>query len=257
MLLGFDDRGHGPSVVLLHGFPLDRSIWDGLLGPLAVAHRLIVPDLRGHGRSPATPGPYPMEDLADDVLETLEAESVPPPYVLVGHSMGGYVALAFAEAHPDRLRALILLSSRASADTPEAAERRLASAETLDREGTTDSLLGMVDTMLATDNRRARPELVEQVGALIRGTPAVGAAGALRGMSARPDRHDVLRALDVPLLVVAGNDDAIVPPEESAAMADAAPDGRLATIPGAGHLAPLEVPGATAGVLLSFLGGLR
>ena len=256
MLLAFDDHGHGPVVVLLHGFPLDRSIWDGLIGPLSAAHRVIAPDLRGHGRSPATPGPYSMEDLADDVLETLEAEGVPPPYVLVGHSMGGYVALAFAEAHPDRLRALVLLSSRALADMPEAARRRLETAEALDREGTTEPLLGMVDAMLAADNRRSRPELVEHVGGLIRGTSAVGAAGALRGMASRPDRHDVLQALEVPLLVIAGADDAIVPAEESSAMADAAPGGRLQSIDGAGHLAPIEAPDATAGVLLSFLGDL-
>ncbi|WP_152051928.1 alpha/beta fold hydrolase [Tautonia marina] len=253
MRLSFDEQGTGPVVVLLHGFPLDRTMWSSQLGMLSNHHRVIAPDLRGHGQSPTPPGPYRMEDMAADVIETLDAARVEPPYVVGGLSMGGYVALAMAERYPDRLRGLILLNTRAGADSPEAAANREAKATALEQEGSTESLAAMVELLIPETTRNSRPELVDQVVAMIRQTSPIGAAGALRGMAMRPDRLDVLRRLAVPLRVIAGADDAIVPEAEAQVMAEATPQGDLIVIPGAGHLTPLETPGATNTAIRSFL----
>ncbi|WP_169973826.1 alpha/beta fold hydrolase [Tautonia rosea] len=253
MRLTFDEHGTGPAVVLLHGFPLDRSMWSSQLGMLSNHHRVIAPDLRGHGQSPTPSGPYPMEDLAADVIETLDTVGVEPPYVVGGLSMGGYVALAMADRYPDRLRGLILLNTRAGADSTEAAANREVRAAAIEREGSTESLTAMVDLLIPETSRQARPELVEHVAAMIRQTSPIGAAGVLRGMALRPDRLDVLRTLAVPVLVIAGSEDAIVPEEDAQAMAEAAPLGELIMIPGAGHLTPMETPGATDAAIRSFL----
>ncbi|RUL89769.1 alpha/beta fold hydrolase [Tautonia sociabilis] len=256
MRLAIEQQGSGPAVVLLHGFPLDRTMWANQLGALSDRHRVVAPDLRGHGQSPSPPGPYPMEDLAADVVETLDALGVEPPYVVGGLSMGGYVALALADRFPDRLLGLMLLNTRAGADSPEVARNREATAQAIEREGSTSPLSGMVDKLFAPAHRRSRPDLVDQVAEVIRRTPPEGAAGALRGMAMRPDRLGVIRSLRVPVLVIAGAEDAIVPEAESRAMADAAADGELIVIPGAGHLSPMEAPGETAAAVQSFLARL-
>lgn len=256
MRLACDEQGEGPPLVLLHGFPLDRTMWSAQLGMLSNQHRVIVPDLRGHGQSPAPDGPYPMDDLAADVIETLDALKVQPPFVVGGLSMGGYVALAMAERFADRLLGLILLNTRAGPDSPEAASAREEKAATVERDGSTESLTGMVEVLFAETTRQSRPELVEQVLAMIRQTPPAGAAGALRGMASRPDRLGVLRSIEVPVLVIAGEEDAIVPESESRAMAEAASAGELMVVPGVGHLTPMEDPGATDAAIRSFLGRL-
>jgi pimeloyl-ACP methyl ester carboxylesterase len=256
MRLAFEEQGRGPAVVLLHGFPLDRTMWSGQIGVLSSSHRVVTPDLRGFGESPAPLGPYPMEDLAGDVVETLDAAGIEPPYVVGGLSMGGYVALALAERFPDRLQGLMLLNTRAGADSPEAAANREVSATTIERQGSTESLSGMVDKLFAPSTRQNRPELVDQVAGVIRRTSPDGAAGALRGMATRPDRLVVIRSLRVPVLVIAGEEDAIVPEADSRAMAEAASLGELIVIPGAGHLSPMEAPGATDAAIQSFLSRL-
>lgn len=253
MQLAFDERGQGPAAVLLHGFPFDRSMWSGPLEVLSAHYRVIAPDLRGHGQSEAPPGPYPMEELAADVVDTLDAAGIEPPYVVGGLSMGGYVALAMADRHADRLAALVLMNTRAGADAPEVRANREATARKVEEAGSSESLAGMVDRLFATGNRLARPELVEQIAGVIRRTPPAGAAGALRGMAIRPDRLDVLRRFDRPVLVIAGEEDEIVPRPESEAMAEAAPKGELVVVPGAGHLTPLEAPAVTDAALLDFL----
>lgn len=124
MRLAFLDEGPGPAVVLLHGFPLSGAMWKEQLDGIGSTYRLIVPDLRGHGDSPAPDGVYTMDEMADDVIELLDTLSLDDPVVVGGLSMGGYVALSLAVRYPARIRGLMLMDTRAGADSPEAAQKR-------------------------------------------------------------------------------------------------------------------------------------
>jgi len=257
MKLPLDDRGQGPPVVLLHGFPLDRSMWTPQIEALSSTHRVIAPDLRGHGEAPAPHEPYPMEVLADDVVETLDAAGIEEPWVIGGLSMGGYVALALAERAPERLRGLILLNTRSGADSAEVAQNRERLAREVEERGSAEPVVGgLIERLFASSTRESRPELIDQVAEVMRRALPSGVAGALRGMAARPDRTDVLRKFDRPVLVIAGAEDPIVPEGEARNMAESALKGQLVVVPQAGHLTPLEAPAVTTAAMRAFLDGL-
>jgi pimeloyl-ACP methyl ester carboxylesterase len=258
MLLAYDDYGPGPVVVLLHGFPLTRKIWRAQETSLGSMYRVIAPDLRGHGESAAPEGVYTVDTMADDVIELLDVLQITSPVVLGGLSMGGYVALTLMARYPQRFRGLMLIDTRATADTPEAARTREELARTVE---TTKSTKQVVDAMLpklfSDETRMKRADLIPPVKAAMERTPPRGVAGALRGMAQRPDRTAMLASITVPVLVLVGAHDAITPVEESRTMAAALPNAQLVVIPGAGHLAPLENSEAANAAMLGFLGKLK
>jgi pimeloyl-ACP methyl ester carboxylesterase len=258
MRLNVADVGSGPVVVLLHGFPFDHAMWAEQLAALAPTHRVIAPDLRGYGQSEATPDSvYEVDEFADDVLETLDALGVAGPVVVGGLSMGGYVALAIAERFPERLRGLMLLDTRAGADTPEAAANRLTAAEHIESSGEIGPLLAtMLPKLFAPATQADRPEVIDRIAATMRHAPSAVVAATLRGLAARPDRTALLPRIAVPTLVLVGVDDAITPPAEARAMAAALPRATLVEIPAAGHLAPVENPPAANAAIRSFLASL-
>jgi len=257
MRLAFTDRGIGPVVVPLHGFPLSRVMWARQIEALSASYRVIAPDLRGHGESPVPDGVYTMESMADDVVELLDRLGIDDPVALGGLSMGGYVALALALKHPNRVRALMLLDTKAEADSPEAAEGREKSAKAVLEAGHPGSVVeAMIPKLFAEATIKENPGLVDSFRALMEKTSAAGVAGALRGMAVRPDQTGRLGEIQVPSLVIVGEHDAITPPEGARAMAEALPESRFEVIPGAGHLAPCENPEAVNAVILKFLGGL-
>jgi pimeloyl-ACP methyl ester carboxylesterase len=254
MLLAFSDEGTGPVVVLLHGFPLNRSMWDAQVRALAPSHRVIVPDLRGHGESPAPDAVYAMDLMAEDVVEMLDGLGIVEPVVVGGLSMGGYVALALALNHPDRILGLVLADTRAAADAPEAAAKREETARAVVKSGDLSEVIeGMVPRLFSRSTFRDRPGLIPPIKAAMEQTTPAGVAGALRGMACRPDRRDRLKEIACPVLVAVGEDDAISPPDEARAIVESLPDARLAVIPHAGHLAPYENPDAFNPALLDFL----
>jgi pimeloyl-ACP methyl ester carboxylesterase len=257
MLLAYDDHGPGPVVVLLHGFPLDRSMWSAQETSVGSIYRVIAPDLRGHGETAAPEGIYTMEAMADDVLELLDALQINEPIVLGGLSMGGYVALAMMARYPERVRGLMLMDTRAGADTPEGAQNREELARQVEAEGKTGMVVaGMLPRLFSEFTQQNRGELLAPIRQVMERTPARAIAGALRGMAARPDRTAELSRISVPTLVLVGADDVISPPEEARAMAAAIPNATLAVIPNAGHLAPLENPAAADAAILGFLESL-
>jgi pimeloyl-ACP methyl ester carboxylesterase len=196
-----------------------------------------------------------MTTYADDLaalLDTLEAGRA----VVVGHSMGGYVAFELWRRHPDRVRALVLMNTRAAADDDEARERRNAMITKVRRDGTGAVQEDLVARLLADATRTTQPGVVERVRAMIRGCPAEGAAQALGAMRDRPDARSLLGTISVPALVLAGRDDAIVPAAESRAMAEAIPGAHLSVVPDAGHLAALEQPLHVSRIMGEFLEGL-
>jgi len=257
MRLTYDDEGSGPVVVLLHGFPLDRTMWREQRAALKEHFRVITPDLRGHGRTDAPEGVYTMETMADDVAELLDGLKLTAPVVLGGLSMGGYVALAFVARHLARLRGLMLFDTRAGADTPEGAKGREELARKVEAAGSADPVVqAMLAKLFAATTRLQRPDLVAATEAQMKRTPVRGLTGALRGMAVRPDRMETLARLSIPVLVVVGADDEITPPAEARRMAAALPHAQLVEIPRAGHMSVIENPEAVNQAILSFLNGL-
>ena len=204
---------------------------------------MIAPDLRGHGDSPAPDAVYTMDSMADDVVELLDGLGVAEPVVVGGLSMGGYVALAMALKHPCRLRGLMLIDTRAAADAPEAAKGREVTAQAVLKAGHPRAVVeAMIPKLFGKSTLDHHPDRVGLMRAEMEKTSASGVAGSLRGMAIRPDRRDDLAKINVPTLVVVGEEDVIAPPDEARAIAEALPDGRLEVVPAVGHLAPFRKP---------------
>lgn len=233
--LAYEEFGQGAPVVFLHGFPFDHTIWTPLVPHLQQRARLIMPDLRGHGNSPAPVGVYRMRDMAEDVVCLLDKLKIERA-VLVGHSMGGYVSLAFAHAYPGRLAGLGLIATQAGADTPERRQARLRTASQVLRKGTKLVVNQMINR-LTPDTRLLQP-LAEL---MLRARPE-GVAGSLRGMAERPNMEGVLSGIGVPAVVIAGDKDDLLPSEAMQTMAQMLPKGWLVEIAGAGHMLMMEAP---------------
>lgn len=258
MRLAYSDDGPGSAVVLLHGFPLSRAMWVEQLSAIGSIYRVIAPDLRGHGESPAPEGAYTMDEMADDVVELLDALSISQPIVLGGLSMGGYVALSLVVRYPDRVRGLMLFDTRAGADTPEAAQNREASARAvLAKDSAKDVVDSMIPKLFAPMTLEQRPARVEPLRAVMERNTPRGVAGALLGMAIRPDRRADLPGIRVPTLVMVGEHDVITPPAEAKALAAAIPNAQLEVIPESAHMAPYENPAAANAVILRFLKSLE
>jgi pimeloyl-ACP methyl ester carboxylesterase len=254
MLLAYNDDGPGPVVVLLHGFPFDRSMWSHQRSSVGSIYRLITPDLRGHGSTAAPDGIYTVDEMADDVLELLDALQLYEPAVIGGLSMGGYLALSIAARHPERVKALMLMNTRAAADTPEAAKIREGLAGKVEESGDTGPVVdGMLPKLFSRKTFERHPELVARMHARMARTPARTIVGTLRGLAIRPDRTEDLPRIAVPTLVIAGTEDQLIPMEESERIARSMPDARLVTIPDAGHVAPMENHPVTDPAILDFL----
>jgi len=250
--LEVEDHGDGVPVVLLHGFPLSSEMWTPIRTAVEQAARLITPDLRGFGGSDKPQGDYGMETLAGDVLRLADRIGV-ERFVLGGHSMGGYVALRLAASHVERLTGLILIDTRASADTPEGKVRRTVAIERIRRGEAAAFLDEFIPNLLGESTRGRAPRLATELRALAAEVPNHVLAGCLAGMRDRPDSVQVLSGLDLPALVITGQEDALAPPEVAHQMAAALPRGRLALVPLAGHTPSVERPIPTAEAILAFL----
>lgn len=237
-------------VVLLHAFPLDSRMWDGLRP--ALRDRLVTPDLPGFGGAPAAAGPD-LRLAAWGVLATLDRLGVKRA-VVGGCSMGGYVAMALLRIAPSRVSGLALINTKASADTDAVRTNRFAMADRAEADGGGWLADEMRATLLGATTLSSRPAVEATMRELIADQPPAAVAWAQRAMAARPDSLDVLRAADLPALVLRGEEDALIPRDEAAAMADALPKATFVELAGAGHLAPLEVPDEVAGVLENWLG---
>src|SRR5271157_3764665 len=254
MKLAFSDTRNAPILVLLHGFPLSREMWVEQLASFGSLYRVIAPDLRGHGQSESPSGAYTMDEMADDVVELLDRLEIKQPIVLGGLSMGGYVALSLVLRYPERVCGLILIDTRAAADTPEAARAREETASAVVHEGSSQSMLEtMVPRLFGKTTREKHPERIEPMLAVMERTTPEGIAGALRGMAVRPDLRGDLAKIKVPTLVMVGEEDVISPPAEAREMASLFPTARLEVIPQAGHLTPYENPQAANAAILRFL----
>ncbi len=247
------DEGAGQPIVLVHGFPLDHTMWSGQLEAFSSGKRVIAPDLRGFGSSVAADEMVSMEQFADDLAELLDVLQVDEPVVLCGLSMGGYIALQFVRKHADRLKALVLCDTRAAADSAEAAANRLKMAEQTLAEGAEVAARAMLPRLFGKKTLGERPEVVESVHRVMLATSPAAIAAAQRGMASRPDMTGYLPRLRVPSLLIVGEEDAISPVAEMRQIAQSISGAQFAIVPEAGHMAPLENPAAFNAALEKFL----
>jgi pimeloyl-ACP methyl ester carboxylesterase len=237
--LAYVDTGVGLPVVLLHGYPFNRSLWNEQVSALSNSYRVITPDLRGLGESEATPGAATMNRMAEDVAALLDHLEIPRA-VIGGLSMGGYVALAFYKQFPSRVRALVLADTRAQADTEEGKQTRHQQAEKALAEGMGGIADGMLPKLLTPDTVSKRPELVRRVRDMMLKTKPEGAAGALLGMAERDDNRLLLSQITCPTLILVGEGDPITPVEDSETMHREIAGSRLVVLENAAHVSNLE-----------------
>jgi pimeloyl-ACP methyl ester carboxylesterase len=249
--LFFTEQGSGEPLILLHGFPLNSTIWRTQQQRLSDHCRVITPDLRGHGRSPVNDEIYEMDLLARDVIELMDHLNLPQA-VVMGHSMGGYVTLALARLAPHRLKAIGLIGSQAMADTEQARNSRYDLIDEIKIHGSAvvaDALLPRVFAPLELEDETTK----EQTYQMMLNTRPVALINALKGMAIRPDSTALLGELDCPVLIIAGDKDAIIPLERAEAMATPLKNGALVTIENAGHMMMLEQPQATTLAIHNFM----
>jgi len=250
--MAYTDAGAGDPVVLIHGYPFNRSLWNEQVAALSSAYRVITPDLRGFGETDPSEGPATMNLMAQDVADLMDHLEIPQA-VIGGLSMGGYVALAFYKQFPSRVRALILADTRAQADTEEAKQTRAQQAEKALSEGMAGIVDAMLPKLLTPETVSKHPDIVKRVRDMMLTLKPEGAAAALRGMAQRDDQTPLLSQISSPALILVGAEDAITPVADSEKMHHAIAGSRLVVVENAGHVSNLERTEQFNKALLEFL----
>jgi 3-oxoadipate enol-lactonase len=251
MELKYEEAGSGFPLILLHGFPHNRSLWADELFGLSDRCRVIAPDLRGFGESPSGP-PWSMESFADDVAELMERLDIEKA-VIGGLSMGGYVAFDFFRRYGDRVHSLVLADTRSGADSEETRAKRRDLQTIARTAGPVAVADAQMTGMIGATTRETRPDIVQRVHAMLAAAPVEGIVGALEAMINRRDSTPLLPEIEVPVLIIVGEEDALTPVKESRAMHAAIPGSTLAVIPKAGHVSNIENPPAFNSAMRNFL----
>jgi len=247
----FDERGKGFPVVLLHGFPLDHRMWSPQMVDLSGMCRVIVPDLRGFGQTRSDQA-FTIDSLATDVHHLLKALGA-LPCCLGGLSMGGYVALSFARQFARDLSGLMLIDTRADADSPAARNARQKNIDLVRQKGPSAIADAMIARLLAPGADEGRPELARSLRSMIEANPASTIEKALVALRDRPDQTPLLPTLKVPTLILVGDGDQLTPPDLAEGMKAAIPGSRLTVIRGAGHMSPIEQPAQVSQAIRQFV----
>ncbi len=250
----------GVPLVLLHGFPLDRRMWDDVVDLIPGERPVLAVELPGFGTSPRGEDvaealgldPVPaLETAAEGVVVALRAQGIDRA-VVAGLSMGGYVAMAVLEAAPELVAGLALVDTKSTADPADAVANRLRIADAVEAEERVDQVLGLRTSLLGETNRVARPDLAARIESWIRDQGPHAVAWAQRAMAARPDRTEVLRGFAGPSVVVVGDEDEIAPVAAAKHMVEALSvrgSSELVVVPRAGHMTTIEQPEAVASAL--------
>src|SRR5215469_5332584 len=251
----YDVAGSGPPVFLLHPFPLDHDFWLPVARSLSTRYQLIMPDLRGHGESALGDGPATMPKHAEDLRRLMDEVGTTRTPV-VGVSIGGYIIFEFWRRFRERVRGLVLLNTKAAADSPEARSTRLRSAEDVLERGTEPFFEGMLQKAPAETTRRSRPDLIEAALRMMHKMSPEDVAGVQRGMADRPDSIRTLKTINVPTLIITGDEDVLTGVPEAELMRQNIAGAQMKVIGKAGHYAPFEQPEEVGRVLRQFLDSL-
>jgi pimeloyl-ACP methyl ester carboxylesterase len=247
--------GAGTPVVLLHPFPAHHEFWLPVAEALATRYRVILPDLRGHGESAVGEGPATMDKHAADIARVMDDANVGRA-PLVGVSIGGYVLFEFWRQHRGRVAALGLCNTKAPADGPEARAGRLQAANDVLERGAEPFFESMIPKLMGRTTRETRPDLVEGALRMMRKMSPENVAQVQRGMAARPDSIETLKTINVPTLLVTGDEDLMTGVNEAELMRSHIANSQLRVIPKAGHYSPWEQPQDAAKLLRQFLDSL-
>jgi len=254
--LAYDQNGKGIPLLLIHGYPLSRKIWDSQMDGLANIASMIRVDLRGHGESYPFEGVYQMDILADDCYKLLQHINVDPPIVVCGLSMGGYITFALYRHYPDLFKGMILTSTRAAADSVQGKASREAGIKSALENGTASIVNGMAPKLVSPFTLTTKKELLTSIREIMLETSTNGVVGALQGIRDRPDSTPLLAEIKCPVLIIHGTDDQIIPIGESEIMCEQLQDAQLITIAQAGHLPNMEQPERFNQVVRDFIASL-
>jgi 3-oxoadipate enol-lactonase len=255
--IAYRDQGTGPAILFIHGHPFNQSMWDPQLAALTWKYRVITYDIRGYGASEVpTAEASTLETMAADINALLNHLNIPKA-VIAGLSMGGQIAMAFAEQCPERLSGLILAATFPQADTEEAIKTRRATAERFLQQGSVLPGGEMIPKLIAPASLKRNPEIAVEVFTMIAHTPPAGAAAALRGRALRKDYTESLTRITVPTLIIVGTEDSYIPLETAKQMHQSIPNSHLEIFEGIGHLPNLEATDRFNAVLHSYLANLN
>jgi len=257
LTLAYDDSGSGTPLLFVHGYPLNRTLWNGQVKGLAESAHVLSVDLRGHGQSSAPEGPYSVDLFADDLNDFLDGLKINQPVVICGLSMGGYVTFAFYRKYATRVAGLIFAATKAGADTAEGKAGRDKAAATAQEKGVEAIAEAMLPKMFAPATYQSNPALVASAKAMMESTPLHGVVGDLAALRDRPDSIPTLATISVPTLVLHGADDQLIPAKEAELTQAGIKNSRLGLIPNAGHLLNLEQPEAFNQAISDFLTSLK
>jgi len=255
--LHFESQGTGPPLLLIHGFPLNSRMWAGQIAPLSNHAQVLAPDLPGFGDSPISDTTYTVERYAEDCAAVLDALDILEPVTIGGLSMGGYIALAFARLFPERVRSLLLLSTRAGADMAEGKANRDKAIAGVKEHGASAVTETMYPKFLAPATYAERPAVATQANDLMLAASPEGIIAGLSAMRDRPDSTPLLTSLKFPTLIIHGQEDQLIPPSEAEIMAAGIKGSQLHLIANAGHLPNLEQPDEFNSLLSGFLNQLK
>jgi 3-oxoadipate enol-lactonase len=248
--------GDGPAVVLIHPFPAHHEFWLPVAETLAARYRVILPDLRGHGESGVGEGPATMDKHAADIARVMDDVQISRA-PLIGVSIGGYAMLEFWRTHRGRVSALGLCNTKASADNTEARAARLRAADEVLERGVEPFFESMIPKVLGKTTRETRPDLIEGALRMMRKMSPEDVAQVQRGMAVRPDSVETLKTINVPTLLVTGDEDVMTGVDQAELMRQHIPASQLRVIPKAGHYSPWEQPQEAARILRQFLEGVQ
>jgi 3-oxoadipate enol-lactonase len=247
--------GDGPPLVLLHPFPVHHEFWLPVAGALSTRYRVILPDLRGHGESSVGDGPATMDKHAADLKNVMDDAEVGRAAV-IGVSIGGYLLFEFWRRYRNRVTVFGLCNTKAPADNAEARAGRLQAANQVLERGTEPFFESMIQKVLAHSTHESRPDLVEGALRMMRKMSPEDVAQVQRGMAERPDSVETLKSINVPTLLITGNEDLMTGVNEAELMQRHIPGSQLRVIQKAGHYSPWEQPEQAGRLLRQFLDAL-
>ena len=253
MIPPFEEHGIGRPVVLIHAFPLSRSMWAGNINAVTSAgFRVILPDLRGFGENESFADINTMEDMAKDIGELTDKLKIEHA-IIGGLSMGGYVTFAFYRLFPEKFAAILLFDTTAAADTEEKRQNRFDIIEKIESNGSQALAESFLPNLTGDLTKADNPELVRDLKQRINAANPKAAVAALRGMAERPDSTSLLAEIDIPACLIFGEDDKITSIEGAAKMKEAIRGSELTVIKNSGHLSNMEQPDQFNSVLVDFI----